>query len=433
MTSRSASRDRPTPADVRDAHATTSAGRPQELGLPLRARARPLVVSGRSRTARSRASTSTAARHGRHLGRAAAMPGVRRQVRGDGTQHGARRRRRGVLNAELMQAARHALRSDAMVVMKFGGTSVEDQAASRRSRRLAPIVCARRRAAIAACPSSWSRRCRASTDRLLERGGRRSGAMPSGVAEAHAVLARLVTRHVTVPTAAHQADDARRRASSSRREFDELERIAARDGAFCARCRRARATPSPPSASSRAPARGGRAHAARAAGALCRRPRRYSSRMPSTARRAADPDGDHRSSTARARRSAARGRPDAGPGRLRRRHARRRHDDAGTRWLRLLRVARSAPACGAAEIQIWTDVDGMLTADPRVVRARARAAAVVRRGLRAGVFRRQGAAPEHHPAGGRRRNIPVRILNSHRPEARGTTDHRRTPPTPERR
>ena len=54
------------------------------------------------------------------------------------------------------------------------------------------------------------------------------------------------------------------------------------------------------------------------------------------------------------------------------------------------------------EIQIWTDVDGMLTADPRVVPAAARrAAAVVRRSVGAGVLRREGAAPEHDSAGGR--------------------------------
>ena len=53
------------------------------------------------------------------------------------------------------------------------------------------------------------------------------------------------------------------------------------------------------------------------------------------------------------------------------------------------------------EIQIWTDVDGMLTADPRVVPTpRARAAAVVRRGVGAGLFRREGAPSEHDPAGG---------------------------------
>ena len=58
-------------------------------------------------------------------------------------------------------------------------------------------------------------------------------------------------------------------------------------------------------------------------------------------------------------------------------------------------------AClGVDEIQIWTDVDGMLTADPRVVaRAAARAAAVVRRGVGARVLRREGAASGDDPSG----------------------------------
>ena len=53
------------------------------------------------------------------------------------------------------------------------------------------------------------------------------------------------------------------------------------------------------------------------------------------------------------------------------------------------------------EIQIWTDVDGMLTADPRVVAdPRAGSAALVFRGVGAGVLRRQGAASQHHPSRG---------------------------------
>ena len=56
----------------------------------------------------------------------------------------------------------------------------------------------------------------------------------------------------------------------------------------------------------------------------------------------------------------------------------------------------------AREIQIWTDVDGMLSADPRVIdRAASDRAALVCRGRRAGIFRREGAAPEHDSAGGR--------------------------------
>ena len=78
-------------------------------------------------------------------------------------------------------------------------------------------------------------------------------------------------------------------------------------------------------------------------------------------------------------------------------------------------------AClGAGEIQIWTDVDGMLTADPRLVPdpyvvphlSFAEASELAYFG-----------AKVLHPATIQpavSRNIPVRILNSHRPQARGT-------------
>ena len=60
---------------------------------------------------------------------------------------------------------------------------------------------------------------------------------------------------------------------------------------------------------------------------------------------------------------------------------------------------------GASEIQIWTDVDGMLTADPRIVRdAAPRAAALVCRSGGAGVLRREGAASQHHPSRHRARH-----------------------------
>ena len=89
------------------------------------------------------------------------------------------------------------------------------------------------------------------------------------------------------------------------------------------------------------------------------------------------------------------------PRRIHRRDGRRHHDDARPRRLRSTPPRCSARRSHADEIQIWTDVDGMLTADPRVVERRAgRAAAVVRRSVGAGILRRQGAAPEHDPAGG---------------------------------
>ena len=55
----------------------------------------------------------------------------------------------------------------------------------------------------------------------------------------------------------------------------------------------------------------------------------------------------------------------------------------------------------ADEIQIWTDVDGMLTGRPAGGRGpEGRPAAQLRRGLGARLLRRQGPAPEHDPARG---------------------------------
>jgi aspartate kinase len=87
-------------------------------------------------------------------------------------------------------------------------------------------------------------------------------------------------------------------------------------------------------------------------------------------------------------------------------------------------------AClGASEIQIWTDVDGMLTADPRLVPdpyvvphlSFAEASELAYFG-----------AKVLHPATIQpavARNIPVRILNSHRPQARGTLITGERPPS----
>lgn len=74
----------------------------------------------------------------------------------------------------------------------------------------------------------------------------------------------------------------------------------------------------------------------------------------------------------------------------------------------------------AAEIQIWTDVDGMLTADPRVI---PQPRLVPRLSFaEAAELAYFGAKVLHpstiHPAV--ERNIPVRILNSRRPEGEGT-------------
>ena len=78
-------------------------------------------------------------------------------------------------------------------------------------------------------------------------------------------------------------------------------------------------------------------------------------------------------------------------------------------------------AClSAREIQIWTDVDGVLTADPRVI---AHARLVERLSYaEAHDLATFGAKVLHpgtiHPAAAR--NIPVRVLNSRRPDGAGT-------------
>ena len=75
----------------------------------------------------------------------------------------------------------------------------------------------------------------------------------------------------------------------------------------------------------------------------------------------------------------------------------------------------------AAEIQIWTDVDGMLTADPRVVSdARPLPSLSFAEASELAYF----GAKVLHPstiAPAVADGIPVRILNSHRPEVAGTT------------
>jgi aspartate kinase len=74
----------------------------------------------------------------------------------------------------------------------------------------------------------------------------------------------------------------------------------------------------------------------------------------------------------------------------------------------------------ADEIQIWTDVDGMLTADPRIVAA---PRVVPRLSFDEASELAYFGAKVLHPATilpAVRLGIPVRILNSHRPESPGT-------------
>ena len=75
---------------------------------------------------------------------------------------------------------------------------------------------------------------------------------------------------------------------------------------------------------------------------------------------------------------------------------------------------------GAREIQIWTDVDGMLTADPRVI---ASPRLVPQLSFAEAAELAYFGAKVLHPSTilpAVERNIPVRILNSRRPEGAGT-------------
>ena len=72
----------------------------------------------------------------------------------------------------------------------------------------------------------------------------------------------------------------------------------------------------------------------------------------------------------------------------------------------------------AREIQIWTDVDGMLTADPRVI---AQPRLVPRLSFAEAAELAYFGAKVLHPSTilpAVERNIPVRILNSHAPGRR---------------
>lgn len=76
---------------------------------------------------------------------------------------------------------------------------------------------------------------------------------------------------------------------------------------------------------------------------------------------------------------------------------------------------------GADEIQIWTDVDGMLTADPRVI---AQPRLVPQLSFDEAAELAYFGAKVLHPSTilpAVERNIPVRILNSKKPEGSGTT------------
>jgi aspartate kinase len=85
-------------------------------------------------------------------------------------------------------------------------------------------------------------------------------------------------------------------------------------------------------------------------------------------------------------------------------------------------------AClGSKEIQIWTDVDGMMTADPRIVRD---AWKIKQMSFEEASELAYFGAKVLHPASllpAVRKGIPVRVLNSLRPDRSGTTITREAP------
>ncbi len=84
-------------------------------------------------------------------------------------------------------------------------------------------------------------------------------------------------------------------------------------------------------------------------------------------------------------------------------------------------------ALDASEIQIWTDVDGMLTADPRVIEA---PQVVPQLSFAEASELAYFGAKVLHPSTvlpAVSRNIPVRILNSRRPQSPGTVITNRSP------
>lgn len=77
-------------------------------------------------------------------------------------------------------------------------------------------------------------------------------------------------------------------------------------------------------------------------------------------------------------------------------------------------------AIDAREIQIWTDVDGVLTADPRIV---PEARAIPRMSFDEAAELASQGGKVLHPASlapAMEKRIPVRVLNTHRPESPGT-------------
>ena len=305
-----------------------------------------------------------------------------------------------VLNAELMKA--QGLLT--VIVAKFGGTSVADRAAIER---LIAIIRAARQAAIQPESRDWRgpvvvvSALGGATDRLL---GLAAEAGAGDIDGAREHVRALRDRHLEVAGVITTPAERAEVEAFIRQEFDALERVVGALGVLGEVSPRWLDAIAATGEIAQQPHRGRRAVVARTGRRLgrCAQGHRHERRAHGGGAALAGNDGG----AARDRRSRA-GRSGGLPviggfvGAT---------SEGVTTTLGRGGSDYSAAiigAClGASEIQIWTDVDGMLTADPRIVREHARrAAAVVRRGVRAGVLRREGAASGDDSAGRRARTF----------------------------
>ena len=314
-----------------------------------------------------------------------------------------------------------------MIVMKFGGTSVADRAAIER---LIAIVRAARQVAIQPESTDWRgpvvvvSALGGATDRLL---GVATEAGVGDIEGAHNTLRTLRARHLEVAGLISDTDERRDVERVIEREFDELERIAGALGVL------REVTPRWLDAIA---ATGELLSSRIVAAALT------SSGLAATwvdARRVVVTGGEHTSAAPLMAETAAALSATVDPLLAARIIPVIGGFVGATREGVTTTLGRGGSdysaaivgaSLGASEIQIWTDVDGMLTADPRVV---SDVQLVPHLSFAEASELAYFGAKVLHPATIQpavANNIPVRILNSRRPQdAKGTLITRDRPVT----
>ena len=126
---------KPSEADLRNAFETFT-GVPQQRHLPSAPAASRACIWTEANRPQPRKDAERDRGMAAFVGRLAPLPGARLEVRRAGPQHHARRRRRGRAQRRADALGRFTrLRWTEMIVMKFGGTSVESAAGHRTRRR----------------------------------------------------------------------------------------------------------------------------------------------------------------------------------------------------------------------------------------------------------------------------------------------------------